>query len=127
MPTPFIISPLEDTDFRVDVTCLVEEVHARWPSATVQFNTEPDFPILCYWDRNVARGYFLCQFFRTQNALSLEGGSVEDHAETAVWFRGLVPSKYRLYYYCSEAWPEKIELLPDTTMDQIAASMGHHF
>jgi hypothetical protein len=112
----FLISPVEETDLKLDPILFAEELRNEWQTVEVQPVTDiPDIYVL-RWVVTVAERV---EGMLSQNldTLSLDG-SLEDCAAMAVWYRKLVSAQYELLFY-EQGFNCHIELRGETTAQDI--------
>lgn len=112
----FLVSFLNENEFRVDPKSFVEHLHIKWPTAEVREVSDPGDPYLLEWILPI--GYRIDgALHRSLTTISLEGG-LEDCASFAVWYRTLVPSKNGLLFF-DQGYHAHVNLQDETTEQQI--------
>jgi len=112
----FLISPLDENQFRVDPKSFVEQLRAKWMDAEVREIKDAVDPYLLEWILPI--GYRIDgALHRSLTTISLEG-SLEDCAIFAVWYRTFVPSKYGLLFF-DQGYHGHVNLHNETTEQQL--------
>ncbi|HEX2916242.1 MAG TPA: hypothetical protein VH186_36110 [Chloroflexia bacterium] len=114
----FIISPLEEIDWKIDLEDFIQKLVAEWSEAKVEIDNNPQSPYLLEFELKL--GEYQVSRYVNRTALFMAGGDLKEYAEIAVWYRKIVPPRYQLFLYCAGDSPgEEFELLPETTEQDI--------
>jgi hypothetical protein len=113
-----------DIDYTIDPDQLADALRARWRD--VQISVSSSSYAALYWECKVREPFGLNGVLqRDTQAIVLEKPGQHDVAEFATWFRGYVPSQYRLSLFNSSGFPKNLELRADTTYLQILHFFTH--
>jgi hypothetical protein len=120
MSMGYIVSPLEETDLHLDLADFLSNFQIEWPDATIRQEVGIALSWMYEYEERPFR--LLCALDNTQQAIFLDGASVKEYAKIALWYRKLVPAKYKLFFYDS-GFNNSIELTSTTTEQEILANM----
>jgi hypothetical protein len=113
----YLVSPAEETDWRIDPAELEAALRARWELVRYHPNAEHDMFAFDF-DLAVGGGLVDGGFARDGKVLGL-GGDVNLVARVAVWFRELVPAEQSLLFY-DQMYNGHVELTPGMSAAQLA-------
>jgi hypothetical protein len=112
----FIISSLDENEYRVDSKSFIEQLRAQWPKAEVREIKDAVDPYLFEWILPIGHRIDGA-LHRSLTTISLEG-SLEDCAIFAVWYRTFVPPTYGLLFF-DQGYHGHVNLHNETTEQQI--------
>lgn len=117
----FFISPPEKGNWIMPAAEFVSHLLRRWPSARVRAAYNSD--LSPEWEMEMPGGVFMGNFYPPLSGVAFSGGTFEDLATFAAWFRSLVPSEQTLLFY-QEGFNWDMELKPNTTAQEIVAALN---
>jgi hypothetical protein len=125
MGVAYIINS-ENHDLRVDTTYFVEQLQNRWPNTEVRFISDPRAHAVFQWHLTMDDGAFMLGDFSAQG-ISYEVSNLSNVARFALWYRTLVPVGYKLFLYKESLAHKPIELMKETTQEDILAGFNTPF
>ncbi len=124
--TSFFISPFKppewygQSDFEIDPADFVNRLKSRWPTITIRMNSDSSRHLL-EWE-GVQNDRFIRGALQANRQIISLDGSSRELAEFVSWYRGLIPSKYRLFFF-HESLYTSIEVVSDTSLDELIKSI----
>jgi hypothetical protein len=119
MSLGFLITTFEETDLKIDVEDFTTKLLNRWKGSQVHHEEDSTNGYLLHFSIELGtidspiRGGIQ----DNRNTISLRGYA-ESCAEFAVWYRSLIPVKYRLYF-CDGAFNSYAELQIGSSVDKV--------
>ena len=101
----------------------VEQLMKKWSGVSVVFINKPDTPILQF--STTDDFYVLGDFFGT--GVWYQAFSSEDTARFALWYRSIVPVEWKLQFYDSGLYFDRMFITNDTTEEEILAGFNIPF
>jgi hypothetical protein len=122
MSYAFLVDSIGAQDyFKIDVAEFVERLKREWPGAKVQKSNSPTH--LVRWEINIKDHFILGGLHSNQETISLEG-DLSLAAEIAAWYRGIVPSGYKLFFYTGARVDRPVELTEGITSNDIIVTFN---
>lgn len=75
--------------------------------------------VVTIWRLKIEAASIRVNLWNNRETVSLEGGDNRSIGEVAVWYRSLVPSKYRLFLYSGPNFLNPISLESNTTVGDL--------
>jgi len=125
--TSFFISPFEPPDewygqsnLEVDPIDLMERLRYQWLS--LDATMDPGIPHhLLDWEAITSAG-FIRGTLQTNKQIVVLDGSTRELAEFVIWYRGLISSEYRLFFF-HESLYTCMEIKPATSLDELVVAI----
>jgi hypothetical protein len=118
----YIVSPLEETDLHIDIEQFVEKLRAAWPGVQVQESSSTEDPFVIHWSLEEKKHRLLGSLYGNLHSILIEA-LAPDATRFALWYRTLVPNKYKLFLY-DEGFNEHVELTTTSTETQVLAALN---
>jgi hypothetical protein len=119
MSLGFFITPLVETDLKIDLEDFTAKLLNRWKGSQLQY--EEDSTSVYLLNFSIEMGTIDSPIrgglHKDRRAISLKGYT-ESCAEFAVWYRNLIPAKYVLYFY-DGAFNSYAELQIGSSVDEV--------
>lgn len=123
--TSFFISPFKppeewygESELKLDVNSFAEGLRLKWPNISITLTPGSKYNIV-EWEVLKGDGTYGVRgsLEANQQIVSLDG-TTADLAEFVLWYRKLIPSQYRLFFF-HESLYTCLEIKQDTTLDEI--------
>ncbi len=113
----YLISPLEETDFKIEQAQLINALKAEWSNIDIQTIVNPERAYSLSFRIPLTNDILEGRLERAGQCVVLEG-DVRDCAQFALWLRSQLDSKHKLLFY-DEAYSADVELGSETTAHEI--------
>jgi hypothetical protein len=123
----YLIGPIEDSHWRMDIDHFLISLKASWPNVCFRFETAGNTTSMFYWEQGSPEegDEIHGVMFEDRQRVSLEsfGNEIQNCARFALWYRWLVPFEQRLVLF-DRVWYRRVELTSTTTEEYLVAQMG---
>jgi hypothetical protein len=127
MSHAFIISTLGETDLRTDATYFEKQLRKQWPDAEIHVITDPQAHSVLQWKIMTQSKDLILGDLYGEQSVAFKGGDRTDVVNFALWYRTIVPLRYKLYLYKEDLSHQPIELTADVTIEDILAGFDAPF
>src|SRR5579859_6945038 len=111
MSNAYMITPVEDDFLTINAEYFSEELKGRWPNAQFHFVSDPNASCTVQWEVQTEDGHKLIGNLFKQTGISFDGiNSLISAAKFAIWFRTIISSPHRLFFYTEALEHEPIEI-----------------
>lgn len=118
----WLVSPPEDTGWRLDPGVVVARLRERWPEAAIREVTQPSRRHVSHeWTVSMPHGRLDGRFFPRHSGLHLDG-HLEDAVTFAVWYRSLAPDD-QVVWFNDDAYTMHVDVRPGATEDDLLAAV----
>jgi hypothetical protein len=126
MSYSYLIGPIEfPAKLEIDIDYFIQQLKTKWPDATVRQTMDQSTIYSLEWQlKTGGEGALYGGLRLSPPIVSIDGGDLSLIAEFAIWYRSIIPSEFKLYFYVSSLNREPMELKEDTKEAEIRENFG---